>query len=61
MRRDGMIVDPMTPEQFAAFIDKETKVWAPVMQAAGLTAREGLKCRRTTIDKGSDMTNYQQT
>ena len=37
MRRDGMIVDPMTPEQYAAFIDKEIAVWGPVMKAAGLT------------------------
>ena len=39
MRRDGMIVDPMTPEQYAAFIDRETKVWSPVMQASGLTKK----------------------
>jgi tripartite-type tricarboxylate transporter receptor subunit TctC len=37
MRRDGMILDPMTPEQYAAFIDKEIAVWGPVMKAAGLT------------------------
>jgi tripartite-type tricarboxylate transporter receptor subunit TctC len=43
MRRDGMIVEPMTPEQFAAFIDKETKIWAPVMKAAGLTAEKDKK------------------
>ena len=43
MRRDGMIVEPMTPEQFSAFIDKETKVWAPVMKAAGLTAEKDNK------------------
>jgi tripartite-type tricarboxylate transporter receptor subunit TctC len=43
MRRDGMIVDPMTPEQYAAFIDKETKVWAPVMKAAGLTVEKDKK------------------
>jgi tripartite-type tricarboxylate transporter receptor subunit TctC len=40
MRRDGMIVDPMTPEQYAAFIDRETKSWGPVMQAAGLTKKK---------------------
>lgn len=43
MRRDGMIVNPMTPEQFNAFIDKETRVWAPVMKAAGLTAEKDKK------------------
>lgn len=37
MKRDGLIVDPMTPEQYAAFIDKEIAVWGPVMKAAGLT------------------------
>jgi tripartite-type tricarboxylate transporter receptor subunit TctC len=36
MRRDGMIADPMTPEQFSAFIDKEAKIWGPVVKAAGL-------------------------
>ncbi len=39
MRRDGMIVNPMTPEEYAVFIDKETKVWGPVMEAAGLTKK----------------------
>jgi hypothetical protein len=29
----------MTPEQYAAFIDRETKIWGPVMQAAGLTKK----------------------
>lgn len=43
MRRDGMIVDPMTPEQFSAFIDRETKTWAPVMKAAGLTVEKDKK------------------
>ena len=43
MRRDGLIVDPMTPEQYAAFIDKETKIWAPVMKAAGLTIEKDKK------------------
>ena len=43
MRRDGMIVDPMTSEQLQQFIDKEIAVWGPVMEAAGLTAREDKK------------------
>ena len=43
MRRDGMIVEPMTPEQFSAFIDKETEIWAPVMKAAGLTVEKDKK------------------
>ena len=43
MRRDGMIVDPMTPEQYAAFIERETKVWAPVMKEAGLTVEKDKK------------------
>jgi len=32
--------DPMagTPEQFAAFIDKEVRKWPPILQAAGLKA-----------------------
>ncbi len=40
MRRDGMIVNPMTPEQYAAFIDREAKVWGPIMDAAGLTKKK---------------------
>ena len=40
MRRDGMIVDPMTPEQYSAFIEREVKVWGPVMKAAGLTVEK---------------------
>jgi len=40
MRRDGMIVDPMTPEEYSAFIDKEIRVWGPVMKDAGLTTEK---------------------
>jgi len=40
MRRDGMVVHPMTPEEYSVFIDKETKVWGPVMEAAGLTKKK---------------------
>lgn len=36
MRTDGMVTDLMSPDRFGAFIDKEAKVWAPVMQASGL-------------------------
>ncbi len=43
MKRDGLIVDPMTPEQYAAFIDKETAIWGPVMKAAGLTVEKDKK------------------
>ncbi len=43
MRRDGMIVDPMTPEQYAAFIEKEIRIWGPVMKDAGLTAEKDKK------------------
>ena len=43
MKRDGMIVEPMTPDQFSAFIDRETQVWAPVMKAAGLTVEKDKK------------------
>ena len=43
MKRDGLIVDPMTPEQYAASIDKETAIWGPVMKAAGLTTEKDKK------------------
>ena len=40
MRRDGMIADPMTPEQYAAFIDHETKLWRPVVEQVGLIEKK---------------------
>ncbi len=40
MRRDGMITNPMTPEQFQRFIAEEKKVWSPVVQQVGLAVKK---------------------
>jgi tripartite-type tricarboxylate transporter receptor subunit TctC len=40
MRRDGMITNPMSPEQFQQFIASEKKVWSPVVQQVGLAAEK---------------------
>jgi tripartite-type tricarboxylate transporter receptor subunit TctC len=40
MRRDGMITNPMSPEQFQQFIASEKKVWAPVVQQVGLAVKK---------------------
>jgi tripartite-type tricarboxylate transporter receptor subunit TctC len=39
-RRDGMITNPMSPEQFQQFIASEKKVWSPVVQQVGLAAEK---------------------
>jgi tripartite-type tricarboxylate transporter receptor subunit TctC len=38
LRKLGFDPMPSTPEQFAAFIDKEVRKWPPILQAAGLKA-----------------------
>jgi tripartite-type tricarboxylate transporter receptor subunit TctC len=40
MQRDGMITNPMTPEQFHEFIAKEKKVWSPVVEQVGLAVKK---------------------
>jgi tripartite-type tricarboxylate transporter receptor subunit TctC len=40
MRRDGMITNPMSPEQFQQFIASEKKFWSPVVQQVGLAAEK---------------------
>jgi tripartite-type tricarboxylate transporter receptor subunit TctC len=40
MRRDGMITNPMSPEQFQQFIANEKKVWSPVVRQVGLAAEK---------------------
>jgi tripartite-type tricarboxylate transporter receptor subunit TctC len=40
MRTDGIVTDPMSPSQFNAFIDKEAKVWAPILQTSGLIEKK---------------------
>ena len=49
MRRDGMITNPMSPEQFQQFIDNEKKVWTPVVEQVGLAVgkRNSAAFRRT--------------
>jgi tripartite-type tricarboxylate transporter receptor subunit TctC len=39
MRRDGMVTNFMTPDQFRTFIQQETKVWTPVVQQVGLAVK----------------------
>jgi tripartite-type tricarboxylate transporter receptor subunit TctC len=36
MRRDGLVTNFMTPDQFRAFIEQEKKVWTPVVRQVGL-------------------------
>ena len=39
LRRDGLIADPMSVEQFNAFIDAEVAAWKPVMERTGLIGK----------------------
>jgi tripartite-type tricarboxylate transporter receptor subunit TctC len=39
LRRDGLIADPMSVEEFNKFIDAEIAVWKPGMERAGLLAK----------------------
>ena len=36
LRRDGLIADPMSVEEFNKFIDAETQTWKPALERAGL-------------------------
>jgi len=40
MRRDGMITNPMSPEQFQQFIANEKKIWSPVVRQVGLAVKK---------------------
>lgn len=40
MRRDGMVTNFMSPEQFRDFIAAEKKVWSPVVQEVGLAVKK---------------------
>jgi tripartite-type tricarboxylate transporter receptor subunit TctC len=40
LRRDGMVPNAMTPEQFQQFIAQEKKVWTPVVQQVGLAVKK---------------------
>jgi len=40
MRRDGMITNPMSPEQFQQFIAAEKTRWSPVVQQVGLAVKK---------------------
>ena len=39
LRRDGLIADPMSVEEFNKFIDAEMAVWKPGLERAGLLAK----------------------
>ena len=40
MRRDGMITNPMNPEQFQKFIADEKRIWSPVVEQVGLAVKK---------------------
>jgi tripartite-type tricarboxylate transporter receptor subunit TctC len=40
MQRDGMIINPMSPEQFHQFIASERKTWSPVVEQVGLAVKK---------------------
>ena len=39
LRQDGMITEPMTPEELSRYVDAETARWKPVIERAGLVAK----------------------
>jgi len=39
LRRDGLIADPMSVEEFNKFIDDEVTTWKPALERAGLLAK----------------------
>jgi tripartite-type tricarboxylate transporter receptor subunit TctC len=39
MRREGMITESLTPEEFKKLIDSETRRWRPVIEKAGLMGK----------------------
>lgn len=39
LRRDGLVADPMSVEQFDKFIDAETAIWKPVLERTGLIGK----------------------
>ena len=36
MREEGMVTDALTPAEFMALIERETRFWRPVIEKAGL-------------------------
>jgi tripartite-type tricarboxylate transporter receptor subunit TctC len=39
LRRDGLIADPMSVEEFNKFIDAEVTIWKPALERAGLMGK----------------------
>jgi tripartite-type tricarboxylate transporter receptor subunit TctC len=39
LRRDGLIADPMSVEEFSKFIDAEVAIWKPGLERAGLIGK----------------------
>jgi tripartite-type tricarboxylate transporter receptor subunit TctC len=39
LRRDGLIADPMSVEEFNKFIDAEVAIWKPGLERAGLIGK----------------------
>jgi tripartite-type tricarboxylate transporter receptor subunit TctC len=40
MRRDGLVTQAMTPDEYRKFIEEETKVWGPVVKQVGLAVKK---------------------
>jgi tripartite-type tricarboxylate transporter receptor subunit TctC len=36
MRQEGMVTEALTPDEFKALIDRETSIWRPMIEKAGL-------------------------
>jgi tripartite-type tricarboxylate transporter receptor subunit TctC len=39
LRREAFDSEPMTPEQFTAFVKKEYELWGPIVKSAGTDRR----------------------
>jgi tripartite-type tricarboxylate transporter receptor subunit TctC len=40
MRKDGVVTQAMTPDQYRVFIEQEAKLWAPIVKQVGLAVEK---------------------
>ncbi|MBX9845513.1 MAG: tripartite tricarboxylate transporter substrate binding protein [Xanthobacteraceae bacterium] len=40
MREDGVVTKAMTPQEYRAFIEEETKIWGPIIKQVGLSEKK---------------------
>jgi tripartite-type tricarboxylate transporter receptor subunit TctC len=40
MRKDGVVTQAMTPDQYRGFIEQEAKLWAPIVKQVGLAVEK---------------------